>query len=204
MAYFPMYTNLTGKRILILGGGTIALHKAKILLDFGGSVTAVSPEFCPELKCLDSICRIESGWNKSYLQETDILICASSSHTVNLEAAKAAKEMRIPVNVVDNAQASTFIFPALIHEDDLVISISTSGASPSAAQWLKKRIGELIPSRFGNMLSSLKTLRPAVLQRIPRESSRSRCFKELFELYMKEEHPDQESVDSLIGKWEKI
>ena len=203
MTYFPMYTNLTRQRVLILGGGIIASHKAKIMLNFDAEITAVSPRFCPEMENLSSVRRIYSVWNESFLQETDILICASSDHTVNLEAARAARSMRIPVNVVDNAQASSFIFPALIHEDDLVISISTSGASPSAAQWLKKKIRELVPSHFGPMLSDLKALRPEVLHRIPQESSRSRCFKELFNLYMEQKNPDRKSRETLIEKWEK-
>ena len=205
MAYFPMFTDLSHKNVLILGGGAVAFRKAKMMLEFEASVTVISLEYDSRFHEISSAKQIVSIWNPDYLKTADLLICASSDHQLNHQAAADAKALRIPVNVVDDAATSTFIFPAVIHQEDLVIGISTSGASPSAAQWLKKQITALIPDHFPKMLSDLKKLRPRVILQISDEAKRTGCFKKLFSIYMdRKQLPESDQIDSILQEWKSL
>ena len=70
------------------------------------------------------------------------------------------------------------MFPALVKRGELSVGISTGGASPSAAVYVKERIGELLPEDFGEILEELAVLRPLVMERAAEE--RGNIFKELF------------------------
>ena len=93
----------------------------------------------------------------------------------------ACREKRIPVNVVDDREYCSFLFPCLVQDGALSVGISTGGASPTAAVWLKHRISDLIPAGFDEILAFLEELRPRIKTRYPDERARSATFAALFQ-----------------------
>jgi siroheme synthase-like protein len=83
--------------------------------------------------------------------------------------------------VVDDPDACTFLFPALVKRGDLSVGISTAGTSPTAAVWLKHQISNLIPAGFDEILTFLEELRPRIKARFPDEQTRSALFASLFQ-----------------------
>jgi siroheme synthase-like protein len=128
---FPVFISLKGKKVLIIGGGEIAARRIPVLLDFGASVTVVSPEIspklCPFVSCIT--------WKKDEykgISEMDevytLIIAATNNRMVNKRVGDDAKSMGILVSVADKREESTFWFPAITKGDDLIAGIvSQSG-----------------------------------------------------------------------------
>lgn len=156
MACFPMFVDITGKPCLIVGGGKVALRKAKTLLDFGADVSIVSPEVCPELAQLPAAIA-----KRVFLPEDCksklLVVAATNDRAVNQAVGEYCRLHSIPVNVIDSREDSTFLFPAYRKEGDVVAAFSGSGDSPLIAQKLKERA--VIPPIFAPLNTLLGSLR---------------------------------------------
>ncbi len=182
MAYFPFFVELEGKTCLIVGGGMVAYRKALVLKDFGPEITVVGKEMIPEMEQLaaagDNNMNLIRRWFEDQdIQEADFVIAATSDEELNRHISAICRKQKIPVNVVDVQEECSFIFPALIKEEDIVVGISTGGSSPTIAQYLKKRFREAIPSGFGMLASQLGTYRELVKEKVPSLPVRTEIFK---------------------------
>ena len=136
------------KNCLIAGGGRVALRKVKMMLSFGAVVTVISPTFCEEFLALEGkeskLKIIKRTIQISDLIDRDVVIMATNDPNVNTEFATVCKEQKILVNVVDVKEDCNFYFPAVIRQEDVVISVSTGGNSPLLASHIKKEINDAI------------------------------------------------------------
>ena len=181
MAYFPMFVDLDGKRILIVGGGKVALRKVEKLLPYGPGITVAAPELCDELSEMPGIGILKQAFRDELIRDADIVIAATDDRELNRHISGLCRASKIPVNTVDDSELCSFIFPCLIKNGDLSIGISTGGASPTAAISFKEMIEACIPDNTGEILDFLGSIRPTVKAKFPSEKQRSRIFKELFE-----------------------
>ena len=85
-----------------------------------------------------------------------------------------------PVNAVDDREACSFLFPALVRRGNLSVGISTGGSSPTAAVWLKEQIEGLLPEHIEEILTWLEGQRPILKERLPHQRERAACFARLF------------------------
>ena len=182
MAYFPFFVELEGKTCLIAGGGMVAYRKALVLKDFGPVITVVGLEMIPEMEQLaagreKTMTLIRRGFEDKDIQGADFVIAATSDEELNRHISDLCRQQKIPVNVVDVQEECSFIFPALIKEEDIVVGISTGGSSPTIAQYLKKRFKESIPSGFGMLASQLGNYRELVKEKVPSLPVRTEIFK---------------------------
>ena len=194
MAYFPFFVDLTDKTGLILGGGTVACRKIRILLAYGPKLTVVAPDFHPQIEALSrefpeqlTLCR--RSCIEDDLKDYFFVIAATDDPALNHRIAIACKTQNIPINVVDDKNDCSFLFPALIKDGDLTIGISTSGDSPTAAAFLKKEVEQSLPEEIGTLLPYLASLRPLVKERIREECHRKSCFAKLLSLCLEQGFP---------------
>ena len=182
MPWFPMFVQLKGAEALLVGGGTVALRKAEKLLPYGPHIKVVAPDIIPELAALPGLTLCRRPFAESDLQGTPALVIAATDEpALNRNIAALCRGKRIPVNVVDDPEACSFLFPALVRRGRLSVGISTGGASPTAAVWLKERIESILPPHFGTALDRLEALRPALKAQIPEERDRAARFRAAFE-----------------------
>lgn len=182
MPWFPMFVQLNGANALIVGGGKVALRKAEKLLPYGPRITVVAPDFCPELEALPGLTFCRRSFADADLQGPPALvIAATDDKALNHRISALCRERRIPVNVVDDPEACGFLFPALVRRGRLSVGISTGGASPTAAVWLKERIEKLLPPRFADSLDRLEALRPTLKAEVSDEHARAARFRAAFE-----------------------
>lgn len=189
MAYFPMFVELDNKKVLIVGGGKVALRKAEKLLPYGPEITVVAPEICDELSLMQGIRIINGGFSDELLQDADVVIAATDDRELNRHISELCRSDKTPVNTVDDSELCSFLFPCLIKNGSLSIGISTGGASPTAAISFKNKINDLIPDNTDEILDYLNSLRVSVKAAFPEEKTRSRIFKELFELCISSGRP---------------
>ena len=182
MAYFPFFVELTGRTGLLVGGGRTALEKAGRLLDYGPQLTVVAPEVLPELAALPGVRAVRRPFQASDLKaELAFVVAATDCKDINRQVAALCRARRIPVNVVDTPEDGTFLFPSLVRRGRLSVGISTGGASPSAAIYLKREIGALLPDRLEEILDWLNEVREPVKGRIPDGTRRKAIFRRLFQ-----------------------
>jgi len=159
MAYFPFFVDFSGKEGLIVGGGTVALRKIEKLLPFGPTLTVCASALRPELREMSELKLRPQPFSPDLLEGKAFVIAATDDREVNHHVAACCRERGIPVNVVDDPAECTFLFPALVKRGDLTVGISTGGASPSAAVWVKERVEEILPERMDEILACLAELR---------------------------------------------
>jgi uroporphyrin-III C-methyltransferase/precorrin-2 dehydrogenase/sirohydrochlorin ferrochelatase len=178
--YFPVFFDLAAQKVLIVGGGEVALRKFSLLERTGASITVVAPEIAPELLQRAAAGELELAIREFAPGDLDgarLVIVATSSRAVNRWVAKLAESRNIPVNVVDDREASRFIVPAIIDRDPVLVAISTGGTSPVLARRLRERLEALIPERFGELASWLRALREATRRKLRDTGERRRFFE---------------------------
>lgn len=189
MALFPLFIELSGRRVLIVGGGRLALHKAKMLSPYGAELTAVAPEFCTELEAIEGLTLTRRAFEPGDVEGAEIVIAATDERDVNRTVSALCRERGIPVNVVDELSECSFVFPALLRRGALSAGVTTAGCSPTAAAWARDRLDEALPEGFEGIVAWLGSLRTELKARIPEQRRRSALFRRLFELAMERGGP---------------
>ena len=183
MGWFPFFVQLEGARGLLVGGGRVALRKAEKLLPFGVQLTVVAPCFCPPLAALPGLTLCRRAFADSDLSPApDFVIAATGDRALDRRIAALCRARRILVNVVDDPAACGFYFPALVQRGRLCIGISTGGASPTAAAWLRQKIEALLPPGFDGILDRLASRREAVKAEGGSEAKRAERLQQAFAL----------------------
>jgi uroporphyrin-III C-methyltransferase/precorrin-2 dehydrogenase/sirohydrochlorin ferrochelatase len=180
MTYFPAFFDLTAQKVLVVGGGEVASRKLALLSRSGAKVTLVAPEIRPEVAAQAAAGKISvvvREFVPSDLDGARLVIVATSRRAVNRWIAALSEARGIPVNVVDDREASRFIVPAIIDRDPVLVAISTGGASPVLARRLRERLEAIMPKRLGNLAVWLQALRRAARRRLPGIDARRRFFE---------------------------
>ena len=182
MKYFPMFFDLAGQKVLIVGGGEVALRKVSLLERTGASINVVAPQIVPELMQRAAAGQLKLAIREFAAEDLDgvrLVIVATSRRAVNRWIATLSEARNVPVNVVDDREASRFIVPAIVDRDPVLVAISTGGTSPVLARRLRERLEALIPARIGQLASWLQALREPARQRLRDTDERRRFFEAL-------------------------
>ena len=189
MSYFPLMVQLEDAPVLLVGGGRTAFHKAKILVDFGARVQVVTPELLSEFR------ELPVRWESRTFQPEDldrgdwILTVAATNHReVNRTVSRLCREKRIPVNVVDDPELCSFIFPALIREGEVVCAVSSGGRNPLVAQYVKKKIRQALPEGLGALNEKMGIFRRQLKMAEPDPQVRNQRLRERFRKLLEELH----------------
>ena len=178
---YPMVLDLAGRRAVVVGGGRVALRKARALAEAGARVTAVAPEFLPEFADEAGVERIEATYKADHLAGAVLVIAATDDAAVNRRVADDARAAHVLANVVDVPEQCDFIVPAQVRRGDLLIAITTGGAAPSLSRRLRERLeGEFGPE-WAEYLAQVRAVRERVLAEGHPPEVRRRIFERLTE-----------------------
>ncbi len=183
MDYLPVSLKLTGKRVLLVGAGAVATRKARLLLRAGAVLYVVAPHMEDSLRALLSDdCRWRAGEYRSEdLDGVSIVVAATASVAVNRAVSADAQHRALPVNVVDAPELCTFIFPAIVDRDPILVSVSSGGRSPVLTRILRRRIESMIPGAYGRLGAFAGNLRDRVKGSIADPSRRRRFWEQVLE-----------------------
>jgi len=184
MNTFPLFFKLDNRKVLIVGGGDVALRKADLLSRAGAAITIVAPSICDELHALlsdEKHTLIYENYNKKYMQGARVIIAGTDDEALNHQIHADATALNIPVNVVDTPHLCDFIFPAIVDRNPIVIGISSNGKAPVLARLLRARLETLIPQGYGKLAKLAGEFRSEVKNKIPTLTGRRQFWERAFE-----------------------
>jgi uroporphyrin-III C-methyltransferase/precorrin-2 dehydrogenase/sirohydrochlorin ferrochelatase len=183
MDYLPLFLDLRGQCVLVVGGGIVAARKIEHLLKAQAQLRVVSPELGPELAALRDAGRLEhlaQLFEPQVLDGARLVVAATDDEAVNEAVSQAAQARGLWVNVVDDARRSSFIFPAIVDRSPVVIAIGTEGSSPTLARRVRTQIEALLPERLGELAAYASRWRGAVKAVLPALPERLRFWDGFF------------------------
>ena len=155
MRYYPVFLDLNGKSVVVIGGGNIAHQKMENLIKVGANVTVVSPDLnepMAALKAEDRFRHIDREYHPGDLEGYTLAFVATDDRAVNAAVADEGKARGVWVNAVDDPPYCDFIMPGIVQRGDLVIAVSTSGRSPAMARKMREELTDFLTEEWVAML----------------------------------------------------
>ena len=140
---YPVFLDLQGVPVLVVGGGVIAFRKASGLVDAGAVVTVVAPVVVPELVSLVARCE-RRAYTAGEAANYQLVITATNDPAVNAQVAADARAAQVWANSADDPQNCSFILPAVTRRGLVTVAVSTGGASPALAGTIRSQIADQI------------------------------------------------------------
>ncbi len=173
MRYFPIFYDLEGRKVVVVGGGEEALRKVRLLLKTNARIQVIAPLLHDELASEPRVEWLARRFS-SHLLDDAALVYSADPELNNLVSVEA-KARGIPVNVIDAAEISTFITPSIVDRDPVIVAIGTEGTAPVLGQGIRARIDAMLPNALGVLARKANALRPRVSNEVP-QGSRRRSF----------------------------
>ena len=180
MDYLPLFFDLRGRICLLVGGGTIALRKARLLHKAGARIKLVAPEAGSQLQSLVKDSQglwVRERYSTSHLQDAVLVISATDIEQVNRAVANDCNSRQIPVNVVDNPNLCSVIMPAIVDRSPLIIGITSGGEAPVMARMVRTMLESSIPAAYGKLAQLASLFRERVKQRFTDGEQRRRFWE---------------------------
>ncbi|WP_165874076.1 precorrin-2 dehydrogenase/sirohydrochlorin ferrochelatase family protein [Rubrobacter taiwanensis] len=155
---YPLFMDLEGRRCVVVGGGKVALRKARRLAESGARVVVVAPEVLPELAGLAHEV-VERPYRRGDLDGASLVFAATNKRAVNAAVAEEARDRRIPANVADAPGEGDFAVPSVLRRGALQVAISTGGASPALARRVRRELEERFGPEWTGLVGELSEAR---------------------------------------------
>lgn len=184
MEQLPVFLNLRGWPCLVVGAGRVGAGKAEVLAAAGGRVRIVAPEVCESAADLargEGVELRRGRFEASDLEGRKLVVAATDDRELNRRIVALAESRGILANSASDARYGHFSMPAIVDRSPVLAAVSTGGASPSLARYVRARLETLIPRSFGRLAELARAARPEVNARLPRTSDRRAFWDRVFE-----------------------
>lgn len=182
MAKYPIYLEIGGKRVVVIGAGSVASRKVEVLCRAGAKVLVVAREIQPEFaeRCgrLD-LEIIQSDYSKECLDGAIIVIAATNDNTLNSRIYQDCSELNVICNVVDVPELCDFYVPATVKRGPLQIAIGTDGKSPAYSGKIRRQLEKMFTEVHGQFTEEMGTVRQRVIAEVADGKIRKRIFEAL-------------------------
>lgn len=181
MSLLPIFLDLKGKRVLLIGGGLVALEKLEKILPLEADIRVVARSF--HEKTLAKIQAHSLRWEQRNFEADDVdgssfVISAVNDAEEHAHIARIAREKHVLINSVDAPTASDCFFAAQIERGPLQLAISTQGLFPGVARSLRLWLEEFLPREITREFEDLAELRAAIRSRLPDPVQRMQALRE--------------------------
>lgn len=183
MGYYPVFLDLRGRDCLVIGGGEVATHKIRALLDAGATVTVIAPDATEQIRYWHQqgtvrwVCRHACPED---MQGYFLVIAASDSPLLHQQLYQRAIVQNQLFNAVDEPEHCNFITPAIAQSGPVQVAVSTSGCSPLLAQQLRDQIREhILAEPIGSLAQFLGERRALVKKQIAGYQRRQRLWQKV-------------------------
>ena len=141
---FPLYIDLTGRRVLVYGGGAVAARRVETLSRFDPAVTVVAPEIAPAIRSLPGVAWMEDVFRPEAMPAADLVLAATNDPEVNREIVRLCRQRGVPVNNASDQDQCDFHFPAVAVRGDVVVGVNAGGTDHGLVKRLAAAIRILL------------------------------------------------------------
>ncbi len=148
--FYPINLNIKDKLCLVIWGGKVAERKIKTILHYDGRVRVISPQLTEKLADMaqrGEIEYIKEKYRFDHLKDGFLVYAATSDRKTNAQIAEDGKRSGFLVNVCDSLEESAFILPAVLRENEVIISVSTNGSSPTIAVMIRNKMKDILQTK---------------------------------------------------------
>ncbi len=166
MSFYPVFVQLEGKKVVVVGGGNVAYRKVLALLECGASIYLAGRVLTPELEQMvekEEVHFLGREFKDEFLDRAFMIIAATDDKAMNHHISTCARRRGVLVNAVDQPPDCDFIVPSILKRGDLLIAISTSGKSPALARKIRKGLEAQFGHEYADILAIMGRLRKEVL-----------------------------------------
>lgn len=145
--YFPIFIDLSEKKILVIGAGKIARRRITVLCRFTPTLTVIAPDSLPEIEALaeeGTIRLLRKSYEEEDIEGADIVFAATNDHDVNDRIHDDCKKYGIMVNVSTDRRKSDFYFPGIAAKGDIVVGVTASGKDHAGAKRVSEQVRKLL------------------------------------------------------------
>lgn len=208
MDHFPIFLNVTARRIVVVGGADAALAKLRLLVKTRATVSVFAAKALPEVEALAAAGRLHltrRGFGAGDAVGVALVYAATENANEDARAAAIARAEGALVNIVDNLNDSDFLTPAIVDRDPVVVAIGTEGAAPVLARAIKADLEGRLPPVLGDLARIGKGFR-AVADSLPQGRARRAFWAEFYDMTGPRAHaaggPDavEEALDALLNR----
>jgi precorrin-2 dehydrogenase/sirohydrochlorin ferrochelatase len=182
---YPVFLDLSGRIVVVVGGGAVATERAARLAACGARVRLVSPEVLPALGEMVSDGRIAEHHARGYadgdLDGAVLVIAATDDADVNRRVRDDARAMGAEVNVADDPGGSTAVIPAVVRQGDLALAITTGGASPVLARRIREDLQQHFGPGWAGLIDLLAETRDELIATYPDIAARRAAVEALLD-----------------------
>ncbi len=182
MGYYPVFVNLRGRRAVVVGGGRVAERKVAGLVRARAAVRVISPTLTPRLASLAAEKKISftpRAYRKGDLKGAALAFAATDDPVTQRAVRRDAEAAGTFVNLADNRRDSSFLVPASFSRGDLIVAISTSGASPALARRLRRQLQRTAGNKPRTLVRFLREARRQLKEMLPDQKQRARLLRRL-------------------------
>lgn len=181
----PLFVNLTGRRVVLVGGGPVAAGKLTQLVEAGADVLVVSPDVHPDIT--GSGVPIETRPFRAADLDGAWLVVAAATPEVNREVAQAAEVRRVFVNAVDDPANATAFLSGVVRREGVTVAISTSGDAPGLTSLIREAVDAILPHDIGRWMAEARRVRAIWKQeQVPMGARKPLLLATLNDLYSQE------------------
>ena len=162
MSAYPVFLELAGERVLVVGAGPVAARKVAGLLRAGASVTVVAPDAVPDIAEDPDVRWHAREYRRGEAASYRLVLTATDDPAVNRQVARDGRAANVFVNSADDPANCSFTLPAVVERGDLRIAIGTGGRSPAFARWVRERLEQQFSDVHARLLDVLGDVRDEV------------------------------------------
>ncbi|MBF0422329.1 MAG: bifunctional precorrin-2 dehydrogenase/sirohydrochlorin ferrochelatase [Magnetococcales bacterium] len=181
--FLPLFLDMKNRACLLVGSGEELVRKGQILLSAGANLKLIAPRETPGLwpsQLQDRIHWLSETFEPQHLVGIWLVVSTHSSHPINLGIRQEAEARGIFVNVVDQPDYCSAIWPALIFRPPVTVAISTGGTGPALSGWLKQKIARELPENLEEMASWFSQWRQMIAPKLKNLEERGHFWRHLF------------------------
>ena len=185
MRFLPVFLDLQTGPVLLVGGGELARAKLRVLSAAGARIRWFATDGKHDVSGLnaDDVARIEFAAGDPLAADLNgvIAILCAGAGAIGVAMSARARAAGLPVNVMDDLEHSSFIFPAIVDRGDVVIAVGTGGTSPVVARRVRERIEAMLPARIGDLATFIGRFRKSINGRIAQMPLRRRFWERVID-----------------------
>jgi len=184
MKYLPILIDIRNQDVLVVGGDRVAARKARNAHRAGAKVTvigALESDALAAAVASGDYRHVDERFEPGHLQGARLVFAATDDMDLAQQVSRAAREASIPVNVADKTALCSFIMPAMVDRDPIIVAVSSGSDAPILTRSLRARLETLLPAELGSLAAFVTEHRAAVSEALPDFDTRRRFWDSFME-----------------------